>query len=382
MIDAIENTVRKSANVIRAAPKIFTRPKKLNTSEIDYDELEGAKQYVKSIPLSVYNSLAERDVELSGVGSIATEKSKSVLRSVSCAVNDYGTLLRQHEDNVNEVLDTDINRMANAGYAVKIVDVSKSKNAAQYVDSLAKAMKTCKLCWDPEEGKDKVEGHLLDMKEGGEYVMFIEKDGSPRVFNRFFVLNGEDGKKELFWDSMEGQDIGRYSLNCWKKDERLGEFALSIYGFVALAKSQGCERAYFAESETEEFLKSFLGIRLKGTDESSLMPFKMEHGSKVGITPPEYGESDDSKKRPYFYRLRTLRNERMYLPLSVDTTESKQKADVIVEKARKFMGGKVGKTTHKKIVNLRRALIGQTELLRLQNVPHENYVDFIQSMYQ
>lgn len=268
-------------------PNIF-KENGLKLTDVSLGELTYALKYLRSVPLAYESKTgsvqkAEEDAEEDIYGDIGIME----LLMLGIPINN-----EPYKEGIGKILATDLEETVKNGYRVRIVNLppnSKIDYQSKELEDLGYKITECKVCWDPLKEPDTVLGHLLDIQKGGSYVMFVEKNSESHVFNRFFELRDVKGDKELFWDTVEGRNTLRFSVKSWEDDGVLHELALSIAGFLALAKKIGASRAYFAEFETEEFLKGSIG-------NNSSRAMRQKIGTKIGVQPYDIGP------KPFFYK--------------------------------------------------------------------------------
>lgn len=316
---------------------------------LSQESLQLAQTYARGFPFMVHDSVNERSLELAGVNVERPRTSQAILEEIrhsdfiECKRGGLPLTVERYLKG-NNALNLDISSYLKDGCHSTLIGVKNDKKLTKKdVRVFTERLKRGYLCWKPSRKKEKVLGHLRDMKEGGCIPFIVDKENNPKgsepyAFNRLFVLKDAEGEKELFWDTIEGNDT-RSGLGEWTRYQRKTiALALSIFTSISVAQQMGAKRLYIPEDEIKSFFE-----RLIGSKDS--WPFKRYRGEKIGIHP----DTEDEIK-PYFYHLDRSRKKFAYVPIyDVNLVDYLKKAQQLSEMLSSFERGIGKEKTQRKI---------------------------------
>jgi hypothetical protein len=301
MLKNLRQALRGTINKIRkiTGDNIYFVP-------LSQEVLQLAQTYVRGFPFMIYDTVNEMNLELAGVKVERPRTSQAILEEIknSYFIKNNQDKLPSTEQSITDILTLDVPSYLKEGCSTLIGVKNCKKFTRKDVSLLSEKLKNGYLCWDLENRKETVLGHLEDIKKGGCFLFIVEseKHSNFYAFNRLYVLIDNEGNKELFWDTIEG----KHNYGCfedWTRSyNRTAALALSVFTSVAIAQQTKAKRLYFPEDEIRQFFAKLIS--------TNKWPFKREKGEKIGIQP-----DSNNKIKPYFYHLGRLREEFPYIPI-------------------------------------------------------------------
>jgi hypothetical protein len=123
-------------------------------------------------------------------------------------------------------------------------------------NQLKEKLKTVHICVDsPAVSKWLRKDALL----GGTVILFSYIKNKPKIYTKFFMAKGKDKKPFLFYDTIEGGDVGRSSVESWRNsaNQQFKQFMYNVSSSLWLADKLGLEKVVMGDRELEELAKRF-----------------------------------------------------------------------------------------------------------------------------
>ena len=93
-------------------------------------------------------------------------------------------------------------------YTCRVVAPTDFEYMSHALDSVA-------TCYLREKRVGIINRFLEDIAAGGTFIFFLEKDGTPVVYNKLFVSSTADRGLVLFYDAIENGDVQANSIRSW-----------------------------------------------------------------------------------------------------------------------------------------------------------------------
>ncbi len=328
---------------------VLVRGTTLYENPVSLEHLQEAQNYVRALPLLVYDAVNERSLELAGVKVERPRASQALLEEMKNSKfirYKKGSLPQNVEKCVknDRVLNLDVVSCLKEGCRSMLIGVSDDKKITKKdVRVFIERLEQGYLCWKPKKERKKVLGHLRDMKNGACIPFIVDKEDNtkksePYAFSRLYVLNDKEGNKELFWDTLEGNK-DRSGFEEWARGQKIKAFGLSIFTSVSVARQMGAKRLFIPENEINGFFKRI-------TSSENSYPFKTKRGKKLGIQT----DNDVDEAVPYFHHIDRLRSEHPYVPIQhIELTDYAKKTQDLSNVLSSFKRGIEKEKTQRKI---------------------------------